>query len=427
MTSKELRQKRAALIAKMHDLLEGDFTAEVRAKWERMDADQKALQVQISSIEATESLSAEMRSFVPPPQRQPGADFLTRTGGAAGEYERRMRKIDRHFDKRNSEEYSDAWEDYARFGRSSPLLEELRAATPLTEAEPGAGYLIPVGFQKELEIKLKAIGPIRGQCRVITTSTGNTLNWPTWDDTGNVGEWLSINSDATTGANPTFGQVVFGANVASSKQVLVPVQLLQDSAFDLQSELSEAFAIRLSRVTNTGYTTGNGSGQPNGIAYAGNIPAANVVKNTGDTQSNQTDLNSIGVNDLANLISALDPAYRQNAKYMANQSTFDAMRKLKDSLGRPLWVSSITQGEPDRIFGYPFFYNQMMSAVGAGNTPLIFGDFAKYVIRDVLGITFVRFNELYMGNYQVGFQAYLRTDGQVLQPAAFASLYVPQS
>jgi HK97 family phage major capsid protein len=112
---------------------------------------------------------------------------------------------------------------------------------------------------------------------------------------------------------------------------------------------------------------------------------------------------------------------------MANQSTWDTMRKLKDSLGRPLWEVSIVSGDPDKIYGYPYDWNQDFAAIGANNKSVVFGNFSKYVIRDVLGITAVRYNALYMPNHQVGFQAHLRTDGQVLQPAAFAVLQHPAS
>ena len=409
MKSKELRQQRAALVAKMNELLAGEFTAEIRATWEKMDKDQEALRVQIEALEKSEALEKEMNAFVPPPAPQPNA------GGA----ETRITRANLH-EIRASKEYEERFYAYCRTGHAHGQLEEMRDSA-LTETTTAGGYLIPTGFQKELEIKMKAIGPIRANCRVITTATGNTLNWPTWDDTGNTGEWLAINSDATTKLNPVFGQVNFIANVASSKQVLVPVQLLQDSAFDLQSELSDAFAIRLSRITNSGYTTGTGTTMPNGIVTQ--VAAGNTITATGDTASGNTDINSVGINDLANLITALDPAYRANAKYMAHQAVFDALRKLKDTLGRPLWVAGLTQGQPDTIYGYPFFYNQMMAAsLTAGAKSIVFGDFSKYIIRDVLGITFVRFNELYMGSYQVGFQAYLRTDGQCIQPAAFSML-----
>ena len=117
MTSKELRQKRAKLVADMNSLLGGDFTSEVREKWEKLDKSQDSLRVQIEAQEKSENLEKEMHSFTPPPQRQPGADLFTRgAGGSEGEYEKRMRKIDRNFEKRSSEEYRDQWENYARFG-----------------------------------------------------------------------------------------------------------------------------------------------------------------------------------------------------------------------------------------------------------------------------------------------------------------------
>jgi HK97 family phage major capsid protein len=414
MDSLELRKQRAALVAQMNEITaKGEWTPEAREKWDKINADQELLRVRIDAVELSEKLAKEMREFKAPEQAQPNVGKEIRV------------TRDNIHEVRGLPEYNDAFMAFCRSGRKHPLLDEIQERTALTETTTGGGYLIPTGFQKELEIKLKAIGPIRGQARIITTATGNIVNWPTWDDTANKGEWLAINSDATTSQNPTFGQVNLIANVASSKQVLVPVQLLQDSAFDLQAELSDAFAIRLGRITNDGYTTGTGTTMPNGIVPQ--IAAGTTVTATGDTGTGNTDLNSVGYNDLNALITALDPAYRRNARYMANQSTFDMLRKLKDTLGRPLWVSSLTQGQPDTIFGYPFFFNQSCAAIAAAAKSIVFGDFSKYIIRDVLGITFVRFNELYMGSYQVGFQAYLRTDGQCIQPAAFSVLYHPAS
>ena len=201
------------------------------------------------------------------------------------------------------------------------------------------------------------------------------------------------------------------------------VQLLQDSAFPVEPLLNDLFGIRIGRALSDAYTNGSGSGEPKGL-----VPSiTNLVTVVGDSATGNTDLNSIGVDDLSNVIAALDPAYRVNAKFMANQSTYDFMRKLKDTLGRPLWEVSIAQGVPDRILGYEYDWNQSMDAIGASKKSVVFGDFSKYVIRDVGGITAVRYNELYMPNHQVGFQAYLRTDGQCIQPAAFAALEHPAS
>ncbi len=214
--------------------------------------------------------------------------------------------------------------------------------------------------------------------------------------------------------------------------MLLSVQLLQDSAFDLEAELTEAFAIRLGRILNNKYTLGNGSGVPTGLIYSISQDAVPNYVNAVGSSSNDgitgnTEANSVGSDDLDNLISAVDPAYRVNAKFMMNWKTIDFLRKLKDKYGRPLWVASLAVGEPDRIFGYPFDWNADMDTVGAGKYPILFGDFQKHLIRDVGGVTVVRFNELYMEKHQVGFTAFLRTDSHRLQAAAFSLLYNPLS
>jgi HK97 family phage major capsid protein len=45
---------------------------------------------------------------------------------------------------------------------------------------------------------------------------------------------------------------------------------------------------------------------------------------------------------------------------------------------------------------------------------VLFGDFSKFVIRDVRGFTLVRLDERYADYHQVGFLAFLRTDSDLL-------------
>ncbi len=438
--SKALRADRDKLIQEMHDYTEvTGFPAEAQTEFNKRDGQQKALEAQIRAIESTEQLQQEMRAVTAPPQAQPGAETLGNRQQATTpeEISKRVRE------KLESPEYRSSFMEWARRGdnrcsRSSidvleNINQEARTYSGLNTSTSGdaGGYVVPIGFQRELEIKMKAWGRMRENCRILTTSTGNTLDWPTMDDTSNSGEFVA-EAQPVSQLNPTFGQIQFGANLASSKQVLISVQLLQDSAFNLEGELQDAFAIRLGRILNSKYTNGNGSGVPKGLIYAiQNDAVPNVVNavgsNSNDGISGNTEANSIGSDDLDNLISALDPAYRTNAKFMMAVKTIDFLRKLKDKYGRPLWNTSLAVGEPDRIYGYAFDWNQDMDTVGAGKYPVLFGDFAKYVIRDVGGVTVVRYNELYMPNHQVGFQAFLRTDGQRIQPAAFALLYNPLS
>lgn len=419
----ELRQQRSKLVAEMHSLTEStSFAGEAEARWNKLDAEQKELLSQVEKLESSEKLVAEMSATNHVERVQPGAETRTDVTPQEQRYAK-FREI------RGSEAYAKSFDRWLRTGRKDSTFtqaEELRTYAGL-DAQSGVGEnIIPIGFQKELETKLKAYGGMRNVCRVINTSTGNTLDWPTMDDTSNTGEWLS-EAGTVAQLNPTFSQVQFTSNVADSKQVLVSVQLLQDSAFDVQSLLVDAFGIRLGRITNNGYTVGNGSGQPTGLLNGvGSSGITNVVYAAGASSNNSTssysEVNSIGTDDLGSLIAELDPAYRPNAKFMALQATFDFLRKVKDGFGRPIWEVSIDQASPDRIFGYPYQWNQDMSGIGATNNSMVFGDFSHYVIRDVGPITAVVFQELYMASLQKGFVSFLRTDGQLLMPAAFAVL-----
>ncbi len=436
--AKELRQERARLIDEMHDLTEKtEFKEESQKRWNELDKQQKELKSKIDALEATDALQTEMREVHTPPQAQPGDGGLENRG-TLGDYEQAEKN---YRAKIESPEYRKAFFDYVRNGSEcgreakSMLESTLREARTYTGLNVGTGsqggYVVPIGFQRELEIKMKAYGRMLDNVRVVTTATGNTLDWPTMDDTANSGEYVAENA-AVSQLNPAFGQVQFSSNLASSKQVLISVQLLQDSAFDLESELSDAFAIRLGRIINNKLTVGNGSGCPTGLVYSiQNDSVPNVVNavgsNSNDGITGNTEANSVGSDDLDNLIGAVDPAYRPSAKFMMHWKTIDFLRKLKDKYGRPLWAASLASNEPDRIWGYPYDWNADMDTVAAGKYPILFGDFQKYIYRRVSGITLVRYNELYMPNHQVGFQAFERNDGQRLQQAAFSLLYNPLS
>jgi HK97 family phage major capsid protein len=108
-------------------------------------------------------------------------------------------------------------------------------------------------------------------------------------------------------------------------------------------------------------------------------------------------------------------------------STWDTLKKLKDKYGRPEWAVQLAAFQPDTIAGYKYDWNQDMAAIGAGNISVVFGDFNNFVVRNVLGFTLVRFNELFMVNYQRAYQAFMRTDGKLLQAAAFSYLIHPAS
>jgi HK97 family phage major capsid protein len=253
------------------------------------------------------------------------------------------------------------------------------------------------------------------RAEVMTTSDGRDMPIPTANDTSNSGELLSENSQATE-QDITFGSKNLVAYMFSSKIIRVSMQLLQDSAIDIEAYLQAKLAERVGRVTADYFTTGSGSGQPEGI-----ITGATVGKTASGTSA-------ITYDEILDLVHAVDPAYRMNAEFQFNDEVLKALKQLKDSENRPLWLPGTQMREPDTINGYPYSVNQNMAGLSANNKTVAFGDFSNYKIRDVQGGMVLRLTERYADYAQVGFIGFFRHGGiladagtnpvQVLQQSA---------
>lgn len=314
-------------------------------------------------------------------------------------------------------EYRRVFDKYMRYGGKGLTSDEItlisskeiRGTDPQTTAATEGGYTIPEGFSNELFVEMAEWGGVRAAARVISTSTGNPIPWPTVDDTSAKGSLLTEGT-AETVNDMAFDRKMLNAYTYTSKFVKVSLQLLQDTAFDLEAFLREAFARRLGTATNEHYTTGSGSARPNGFLTAGR---------SGLTAASAT---AITRAELVDLIHSVDPAYRKGGSvgFMFNDSVIAAIKKL--SIGsaddRPLWQPSIAAGEPDRLEGFQYWVNQDMPNLATGNKSIAFGDFSKYIIRDAGNIAALRLGERFADELMVGYLAYLRTEGELLSANA---------
>lgn len=318
----------------------------------------------------------------------------------------------------------------------NPRAKELRLrlGSPATRAErfekraltvttSGGGYMIAEDYSFDLEQKLVDFSNVRGICRELQTENGADLPWPTEDDTGNTGELLAINTEVAY-ADPSFASVTFGAYKFSSKGVIVPNELMQDSAFDVDSLVFGEVGARIGRVQSTYFTTGTGSSQPKGVvacASAG-ITTAAAAAFTAD--------------ELTRLAHSVDPAYRMGASvgYMMKDDVLAYALMLKDSNGRPLLRESYAQGAGTSANksnlvcnGFPVFVNQAMTGLTA-NVPVtatkhvLFGDYAKFVVRDAGSVRLRRLDERWAEKDQVGFIGFLRSDSNCVNTSAIKYL-----
>lgn len=302
---------------------------------------------------------------------------------------------------------------YLRHGNNVTAEQALAIRNAMsTTTQSEGGYTVPSEVASMVINKLKAFGGMRDVASVISTSTGVAMNWPTSDGTADVGAIVGQNT-AVNAADITFGTVGLNVFYYTSNKIALPLELIQDSAIDVVGYVIDRLATRIARIQNTHFTTGAGTTVPDGV-----IPRASTGK-TGTTGQTLT----VIYDDLVDLIHSVNRAYRQNGRFMLNDSSLAVIRKLKDTTGRPIWTpgeETITDAPPATICGYPYTINDDVAVMAANAKSIAFGDFSKYTIRDVAGTTTIRrFDDsAFALSNQVGFCGWTRSGGNLLDTAA---------
>jgi len=280
------------------------------------------------------------------------------------------------------------------------------------EGTPTAGgVLVPRTFMDVLIETLKAFGGIREVARVMQTSAGEPMDWPTTDATNEEGE-LVAEAAPVTDLDTAFDLKTLGAFKYSSKVVSVSLELLQDSAINLESYLPRLLATRIARITNKHFTIGTGVGQPEGVATV--AASAGAIAATGPTYD-----------DLVGLEHSVDPAYRStpSCRWMFHDLTLKAMKLLKDDQQRPLWLPSVAGVAPATFLGYQYIINQAMIPTGTAGKTVLFGDFNYFIIRDVLAFLLFRMTDsVFITKGLIGFLGFTRHDSRMLDPNAVKAL-----
>lgn len=289
----------------------------------------------------------------------------------------------------------------------------VRAAQQSTTDGSG-GYTIPQGFQAELERAVLAFGGMFEAARTWRTTTGNPVDWPTVNDTMNEAYQLSEAANAETNAvKITDASQSFEAYKFTSGLIRVSSELIQDSAFDMPSLINELLSERMFRGGNRAFTIGDGSTKPKGVVDASVYG-----------YSTEAD-GAISADDILELEHSVDPAYRNMAgtRFMMHDSVLKAIKKFSVASTNlyPIWLPSLRDAAPATILNHPYTINQhMASFIGTGTAGddnkkiMLFGDFKKYIIRQVQSMRMVRLNERFGDTDEVGFVLFWRWDGDLL-------------
>ena len=382
MTINEMIQKRAKVwetaknFVDTHENVNGVLSAEDSATYARMEQEIEDLTNAIDRQQRAEAREAELNRPVNMPLTgRPEKQPEEKKGRASNAYK----------------------EDFGAHLRGKRPVHNVLSEGVLADG----GYLVPEEFERQIVMGLDEANVVRSLAKVITTGAERKIPVAA---THSTAAWTAENG-AYTPSQPSFDQKTIDAYKLTDL-VTVSIELLQDSMFDLESYIAAEFARAFGIAEEQAFCVGTGSGQPSGIFTAAG----------GQSQITAAANNAVTADELFSLVYALKSPYRRNAKWLMNDATIAAIRKLKDGNGVYLWQPSLQAGEPDKLLGYELYTSPYAPLMASDALAIAFGDFKNYWIADRSGRTVQRLNELYSTHGQVGFVATERVDGKVILP-----------
>ena len=380
---KTLREARASVFKQIDELRTAtdgqEMTAEEESRWQQLLADYD---------KADKAVESEER-FAEIERNQAAQQIEQRTPSSAT-------------DSKQQDEYRSAFQDYLLRGatgisaESRSLFEQRAGITGLT-----AGVIVPETLADNIEVALKAYGGMFEAGTLLTTSKGGDLIMPTVNNTDAKATVVAEYNQSTKSA-PSFGSEILKAYTYRTPIVPVSMELLQDSAFDLESLLSNLLAESFGRGINEDLTIGSGTGKPKGIV---NWATASDAKPAAT---------AITLDDIIDLIRGVDSAYAQRGRFMFNRNTLWSLVKIKDTTGRYIWQEGAKDGTPPTLFGKNYILNDDIDDIAAGKASVLFGDLSKYKIRMVKSFRVIRLNELLAEYLSIGLFGFARMDGILL-------------
>jgi HK97 family phage major capsid protein len=413
---KELRQRQEKIVSEARERLDqiNVATDEARAKeletqHDAAMAEYDRLGVQIEREERVASL--EQRASEERAKRRPVPGDTEASGQDAGDAIDYRHAFHRYVQERGDMSALSAEERAALQGGVTKVETRMQVTT----TPASGGYTVPTELSDQIIKSMKAWGPMYDEniCTVMNTSSGNPIDIPTIDDTAVAvakhTEGGTVTDDG--GSDATVGQKTLNAYAYDTEWVKFSWELAQDSIFNFETLLGDLLGQRLGRRANTELTTGDGTGDPNGI-----VTASTLGKTAAATAA-------ITWDEIIDLEHSVDPAYRASPKtrYMFNDSTLSAVRKLKDGNGNYLWqAGDVQKGIPGSFNGRSYSINQAMDSLAAAKKVMLFGDFSKYFVRKVGGIVMFVARERFAPD--IGLLGLIRLDGELGDTAAVKHL-----
>ena len=382
MTLKELLEKRGAIEVDMAAIVS---SAEQRSEKDLTDDEVKDLAEKRKELEKVNEQIRAMEVLEEADKRRAG--------------ERAKAEAKAQEDKTKSKEALTELRAFANYLREGRITEETRTALT-TE---NSAVMIPKEISQQIILGLQGQFELMSKLGLRITPHAKTFVEPILSGDMTL-KRITVGAANDEGA-AAFEGIEIKAYDYRLPVIPISITLLDGSDADIQGAIVALLTEHIARgLTNLALTGGTAS---DGVS-------ALVPKVLTTTAASAT---AVSYNDLVDLLAKVKAPHSSQgvASWLMNSATRAALMKVLDQNGRPIFIESAREGEPDRILGRPVVIDDNMPDIGASKVPIIFGDLKKYILRIVQGVKVRVYQEekFYKDNC-IGVQAFVTADGKLI-------------
>lgn len=361
------------------------FTAEEQAKWEAIEADQRAYSERIRTLELSLEQERQVADFA--------AQFRSDTAVRSA-IETELRSV-----------LAQAGHGVEFGFTGKEITRALSVGTPTA-----GGNTVPATFWDQLIQPLRNyVSVLQAGATVITTSSGENLTIPRLSSFGAAAQVAEAGTLA--GTDPAFDQTTlksykFGEFVGLSRE------LVEDSAVDIEALIVSLISANIGIALGQKLAVGTGTNQTAGLVTSATVGVTTATGTGG----------AITFDNVIDLFYSVAAPYRATSSWIIADLALSQIRKLKDTTGQYLWQPSVQIGQPDIILGKAVLGEPNMDAPGLNKKPVAFGDVSKYWVRFVNSLRVERSDQALFGTDQIAFRGVLRADGLLTDPSAVKTI-----
>ena len=290
--------------------------------------------------------------------------------------------------------HHEEFERFFRKGVESEELQEMERKTLSVGTDPDGGYTVPVQMETAIDRVITEISPIRQIARVVQVSTASYKRRTSLG--GATSGWVGEQTSRPQTDTPTLAVQEYPVHELYAMPAATQ-SILDDSAISIDNWLADEVSIEFAQQEGAAFVNGNGAAKPTGFLQGDIVDESSWswgktgrIK-TGTDGAFDTSSSGAQATNIIDLVYALKPAFRGNARFVMNRSTVSEVMKFRDADGRPLWQSGLREGQPDILQGYAITEAEDMPDIANDSYSIAFGDFRRgYIIVDRIGTRVLR-------------------------------------